>query len=394
MTWPGRARLLILVSLASLGWAFSFGLGAPLSSLWLKDAGRESWAIGLNTSCYYLGIAAAAPLVPRLMRRHNRACAVAGMLLDAATTAVFPLVTGDVAWHLLRVVGGVGTAMSIIPLETIVNHNAPPDRRARDFAVYAICVALGIGLGSVVGLALYPLSPEWTFALGGLVTLLATSLVWGAVPREHEPGEESDSKVSLSWRANVLSLGTAWAQGFLEGGTVTFLSLYLLSLGRSELAVSGLMGGLFAGVLVAQLPLAWLADRAGRLLVLLGCHAVVLAGLAVVPSLVSTAPLAFWLFVLGASCGALYPLGLALLGERVPAEGVARANAWYLACNCAGSLSGPLLIGVAIDALGLRAQFLAGSCAVALVIAAWLLVGRSEAATRSVAARSCRQVIQ
>ena len=377
MTLPGRARLLILVSLASLGWAFSFGLGAPLSSLWLKDASCDSWAIGLNTSCYYLGIAVAAPLVPRMMRRHNRVCAIAGMLLDAVTTAAFPLVSGAITWHLLRVVGGVGTAMSVIPMETIVNHNAPPDRRARDFAVYAVCVALGIGLGSVVGLALYPLSPRLTFALGGLVTLLATGVLWAAVPPTHEPGDAGDSKVSLSWRANVLSLGTAWAQGFLEGGTVTFLSIYLLSLGRSEMAVSGLMGGLFAGVLVAQLPLAWLADRAGRLIVLLACHAVVLAGLAFVPCLVSTAPLAFWLFALGASCGALYPLGLALLGERVPAEGVARANAWYLACNCAGSLTGPLLIGVAIDAFGLRAQFLAGSCAVALVIAAWILIGRS-----------------
>src|SRR5919204_630635 len=65
--------------------------------------------------------------------------------------------------------------------------------------------------------------------------------------------------------------------------------------------------------------------------------------------------IASWLFVVGACCAALYPLGLALLGERVPASGMARANAWYLACNCAGSLSGPVLIGLAIDALGQRA---------------------------------------
>ena len=73
----------------------------------------------------------------------------------------------------------------------------------------------------------------------------------------------------------------------------------------------------------------------------------------------------------GACCGALYPLGLALLGERVPADGLARANAWFLACNCAGSLSGPVLMGLAIDGFGTRALFAAGAGAVLLVLAAW-----------------------
>src|SRR5262245_25015603 len=137
MRLPDSRRLLVLVSLASLGWAFSFGLGASLAPLLLRDAGCDSWAIGLNTSLYYLGVAVTAPAVPRLMRRHNRACAVAGMLLDAATTAAFPLASAPAAWHLLRFAAGVGTALSLIPMETLVNHNAPPARRARDFGVYA-----------------------------------------------------------------------------------------------------------------------------------------------------------------------------------------------------------------------------------------------------------------
>ncbi len=380
MRLPDSRRLLVLVSLASLGWAFSFGLGAALAPLLLRDAGCSSWAIGLNTSLYYLGVAIAAPAVPRLMRRHNRACAVAGMLLDAATTAALPLAGGLAGWHLLRFVAGVGTALSLIPMETLVNHNAPPERRARDFGVYAFCVALGIGLGPVVGLPLYPAGPRLAFALGGAVTLLATALAWAAIPRGHDANECSDHTSSLEWRQNVLSLGTAWVQGFLEGGTLTFLSLYLLALGRSEAAVSGLMGGLFAGVLLAQLPLGWLADRFGRLRVVLACHGVLLAGLLYVPWLRATLPLAGWLFALGAACGALYPLGLALLGDRVPAEGMARANAWYLACNCAGSLSGPVVIGLAIDALGPRAQFLVGGCAVVAVLVAWAALGGRAAA--------------
>ncbi len=173
---------------------------------------------------------------------------------------------------------------------------------------------------------------------------------------------------------HLLSLGTAWAQGFLEGGTLTFLSIYLIGLGHGEDVVSGLMGGLFLGVILIQVPVAYLADRLGRLRVLLLCHLVLLAGLTSFPWCVRMGPLAAWLFVVGACCAALYPLGLALLGERVPTGSLARANAWYLACNCAGSLCGPVLIGLAIDAFGQRAQFAAGAVAVVVVLAAGLAV--------------------
>ncbi len=406
-------RTLALISVASLGWAFSFGLGAPLASLWLRDAGFSARAIGLNTSVYYLGVALTAPLVPWLMRRANRACVAVGMLLDALTTAAFPWCHGAAAWHLLRLIGGAGTALSLIPMETLVNRDAAPEHRARDFGVYAFCVALGIGLGSVVGLPLYPHVPRLAFALGGLVTLLAVVFAWKSVPaRDRQEQGAADSTDELPPVADqraltqpgsplrphigALGLGTAWVQGFLEGGTLTFLSIYLLSLNYTEAGVSTLMGGLFAGVIVAQLPLATLADRLGRLRVLLLCHALVLAGLTLVPLTRPAGLLGTWLFVLGACCGALYPLGLALLGERVRPESLAKANAWYLASNCAGSLSGPILLGLAIDAFGLAALFAVGGAAVVAVVAGWAVVawgtkeeapaempGRKESAQRN-----------
>jgi MFS family permease len=383
-----RSRTLALVSLASFGWAFSFGLGAPLASLWLRDAGFSARDIGLNTSAYYLGVALTAPLVPWLMRRANRRCVAVGMVLDAITTAAFPWCHGAAAWHLLRLVGGAGTALSLIPMETLVNHGAAPEHRARDFGVYAFCVALGIGLGSVVGLPLYPHFPRLDFALGGLVTLLAVAFAWRGVPARdgHDEaaesltsssralGDDRRSSVRMLPHLTVLGLGTAWVQGFLEGGTLTFLSIYLFSLKYTEGAVSTLMGGLFAGVILAQLPLAALADRLGRLRVLLSCHALVLAGLILVPLTRPPGLLGSWLFVLGASCGALYPLGLVLLGERTPPESLAKANAWYLASNCVGSLSGPIVLGLAIDVFDLPALFAVGGAAVVAVVGGWALL--------------------
>ncbi len=364
-----RNHALLCISLASLGWAFSFGLSTPLASLWLQAAGCSGWAIGLNTACYYLGVVLSAPFVPLLMGRANRLCVGVGMLLDAVGIACFPLVSSELAWHGLRWLCGVGTSLSLIPMETLVNHNALREHRARDFGFYAFCVALGIGLGSVVGLASSAAWPKLTFTLGGLVTILAIPLAWRPMPGSLQ-AEESSHSQAFPWRNEVLSLGTAWAQGFLEGGTLTFLSLYLLTLGYQEGGISLLLGALFAGVVVAQLPLAWLADRLGRQKILLLCHILLLTGLALTPFLHSMYLLGGMLFVLGACCGALYPLGLSFLGERVPTDSMARANAWYLTSNCLGSLSGPLVIGLLIDLFGIRAQFVAGGLAILMVLLA------------------------
>ena len=171
---------------------------------------------------------------------------------------------------------------------------------------------------------------------------------------------------------NRLSLGASWVQGFLEGGMLTFLSIYLLTLGYEEAQVGGLMAALFLGVVLFQTPSAWLADRFGRLRVLAAFHGVLLIGLACLPFCTGPVAVAAWLFVVGGCCAALYPLGLALLGERTPPAALARANAWYLACNCVGSLTGPVLIGAAIDYFHSQAAlFAVGMAAVASVLIFW-----------------------
>src|SRR5216683_1224661 len=129
MAASSSRRTLVVLCLASCGWAFSFGLGATLASPFLSDAGYDKTAIGLNTSIYYLGVAIAAVALPWLMRKLGRTCIVAGMLTDALTVALFPWAGGPVGWFGLRLVGGAATALSVIPMETMVNHNAPPARR-------------------------------------------------------------------------------------------------------------------------------------------------------------------------------------------------------------------------------------------------------------------------
>lgn len=368
---PSR-RLLFVLCVASSGWAFSFGLSVPLAALWLEQHGSSQKLIGLNSSAYYLGVAVASLVLPALMRRPGRRCVVAGMIVDGLTTALFPFGVSVPIWLGLRLVAGAATALSLIPMETLVNQHAPPEKRATDFGLYAFCVALGIGLGALVGVPLYPLAPHLAFALGGGVALASAALVWWGLPPQ-EIAEEQNTTSTLSFSANFLSYGTAWTQGVLEAGMFTFLSGYLLALGYSETGVSGFLGAMFLGVIAFQIPLAQLADRFGRTRMLLGCHVVVLGGVVVLPWLLGPVGLGASLFIVGACCAALYPLGLAVLGERVPPAAMGRANAWYLASNCAGSLLGPVLTGAAMDWFGRRALFAVAAGAVIVVVGVWRL---------------------
>jgi MFS family permease len=363
------SRSLLILCMASGCWAFGFGAAGPsgLCSLWLERAGCNETLIGLNTSLYYGGILIASLFVPAMMRAWGHRCVVAGMVVSGASVALFPWGGGLAGWLALRFVNGLAGALSLIPTETMVNRNASPEQRARNFGFYAFSVALGIALGILAGLQLLDAAPALPFLLGGAASVAGGLLMTGlSAQAAYSDEQQGPGRVKL--RHNVLSFGSAWSQGFLEGGMVAFLTIYLLFLGYSEEGASWLLGGTMIGVIVFQVPVAWLADRLGRLTVLFSCYAVVAVGLIAVPLSGHAAWIAVWLFLLGACSSAFYPLGLALLGERIPPSELARGNAWYLALNCLGSLVGPVVAGRAMDLFNKHALFAVGEGAVLLVL--------------------------
>jgi MFS family permease len=367
----GPRRALTMICLASAGWAFSFGLIAALASLWLAKEGWNQTVVGLNISCYYLGIALAALVVPRLMRRLGPGCVAAGCVLSGVTVVLFPWGGSLAGYFGLRLLNGAGAALSLIPLETYVNRDLPADHRARNFGFYACALAFGIALGTWVGLAGYASAPHLIFLFGGAVTVLTAILGLRGLPRFPEPPPEPQARGKVDFVRTFPGFGTGWLQGFMEGAMFAHLNIYLFKVGLSAGGVGWITSGIIVSVLAFQLPVTWLADRLGRTWVLLGCYAVVLVSLALAPMSDEAGWLAFWLFLAGAFSAAFYPLGLALLGERVPATGLARANAWFLAINCLGSLIGPSVTGAAMDHLGTRALFAAGVTTVLVVLAIW-----------------------
>jgi MFS family permease len=232
-------------------------------------------------------------------------------------------------------------------------------------------MALGIAAGTGLGLQYVADVPYLVFGLAGVPALAAGGLIAMCPASFVPPAEEGGDCPELTVRRNLLTYGSAWAQGFLEGGMVGHLAVYLLFLGMSEGATSWVVSGIMIGIIVSQVPVALLADRFGRTATLLACYAGTLAALTVMPFCGPSAYLVAALLAAGACSTAFYPLGVTLLGERLPPSALARGNARFLMVNCLGSLTGPAVAGAAMDLFGKPALFVSGQGAVLLVLATW-----------------------
>ncbi len=379
-------RSLLLLCLAGAGWSFSFGVCTQLATHWLDHAGVGDRDIGLNHALHYLGLILASLLAPRLIQRWGLRCSLAGLLICAASLAVLPWSGGLLGWHVLRFANGLASALALLPLETAVSRRSTDGERTRNFGFFNGCLILSFALGTWIGLSLFRPDSTLAFQVGALVPLLAAgALVWmSPALADDAPRAEAGSTEGLDWAKNFLCFGTAWVQGFLEAGLLAFLTKYLThTRGMSQEWAGGLMGAALAGVLLIQVPVGWLSLRLGKMPVLLGCCGLLAAGLVFIPMCTTNIGVGFWLFVLGASTGGLYPLGLSLLGDRVPPAVLVRAYAWYLALDCIGSVMGDLAMGQACQLWGDAALFGTGLAATGLVLglaAVLRLVGAGQLA--------------
>lgn len=375
-----NVRTLIVIGTVSACWAFSFGLGTQAVSHWLKSLELRDTTIGLNHSCYYFGLAVASFLVPAMTRRLGAVhCASLGMFLSAGTLAAFPWVDGEAAWYALRFFNGWAGAMSLVPLETLVSQQSAPESKTLNFGIYGVSLTLGGAFGIGLAPQCYGLGFPVVFALGSCLPLLAGVALSACLRPLEIDSAETEAPASLGFRRNFLSYGTAGAQGFLEGGMLAFLALFLQSRGFSPEHAGSLVSVATVGVLLFQVPISWAADRVGKTPMLLACHALVVLGLIAIPCVNDGILLAVFLFAFGGFSGAMYPLGLSLLSDRMPAQALARAYAWYLAIECVGSQTGAAAMGAARDHWGERSMFFVGLVPILLVLAGWTgLLARSR----------------
>ncbi|NIE74091.1 MFS transporter [Pantoea sp. Ap-967] len=344
------AGLLFAVSVVG----FSLGASLPLVSLRLHEAGAGTLEIGVISAIPAAGMMLSAFLVDACCRHLTRRtiyllsfslCTVSVALLDAAFDSLWLLAV-------LRLGLGIGMGIAIILGESWVNELCPDHNRGKIMALYATSFTGFQVLGPAL-LALLGADSPWIIGVVTCCYGLALLCILLTVPNDHvEHGDEGEKSFGLAgfFRVAPALCVAVLFFSFFDAVVLSLLPVYASSHGYAVAVAALMVTVVFAGDMVFQLPLGWLADRVERTGLHLVCGLVAMAIGIALPWLLQM-PGLLWpmLVLLGAVAGGIYTLALVLIGQRFKGQDLVTANASVGLLWGVGSLIGPLVSGAAMD---------------------------------------------
>jgi MFS family permease len=350
---PSTWRLLLPVFAACAAIGLQVGVALPLIPLALERQGADNLTIGIVAAGWGIGMLATASHIPRLAARFGTVPFIlAAVLAGSVLTVAYTLTNGPVAWFVLTVlqgaVGGVPWVVSEIWMNVVVEEK----RRGRVMGIYATMVALGMALGPFVlqVTGVYGPAPFLTCAALALLVALPLLPYWKkAPPIEHA----ADSGYMAVVVAAPLAMLAAVCCGLGEQVAFSFLPVYAVGAGVSAQTGALWLSAFVIGNVILQWPIGWMADHLDRRIVLAGCTAVSALLVVLLPAVSAQSPAIIGVIMLwGGISFAIYPVGLALLGQHFNGGDIARANTAFSMMYILGGLVGRPLAGAAMDAVG------------------------------------------
>jgi len=365
-----RAALPGLIALSGLA-GTSTGMFSPLIAALLTRAGVDEFGVGLASTLFFAALACVAPVAPACIARFGaRSTLATGVLIAALAGAALPWTAGLAAWSALRLAMGAGVALYMVASQTALNQLVDDAHRATSNGLQALAFGVGLGVGPVMGAALDRLSPTLAFAAAGAALGLGLPLALATLPRLGSRCPEARRPVL---GRIGLALHASLAYGAAEASLLALYPVYLLHAGADLHAVGIAFAAFVGGSLIATLPLAKLADRAGHGRVIAACG---LAAIGSVIGLVGSAPDHVWLWsaLCGASIGPVYALALADIGQRLGAAAdLASGNSAFTVAFSLGSMLAPVVTGWLMHAFGDAQVFSVTIVLFASLVLHWLI---------------------
>lgn len=351
VTSSWRALQPVFAACAAIG--LQAGVALPLVPLALERQGVDKLTIGIVTACWAIGMLAFGTRIPQLASRFGAVpVIVVSVVAGSIINVVYTLTSGPIAWGLLTflhgAVGGVPWVVSEIWMNVVVEEN----RRGRVMGVYSTMVAVGMALGPLVlqVVGVYGPAPFLTSAALALLVALPLLPHWHTAPRIRF---SKDSGFVTVVALAPLAMLAAFACGLGEQVAFSFLPVYAVGAGVSAETGALWLSVFVIGNIVLQWPISWMADHFDRRAVVAGCALVSAVLVGVLPMVPATSPAVVVNVLLwGGVSFAIYPVGLALLGQRFRGGDIARANTAFSMIYILGGLLGRPATGAAMDAIG------------------------------------------
>ncbi len=380
--WAYHLVLLIL-SLSAI--SITSSLTWPILSELLANRGYSDTAISINASVQFAGMIIVALMATRLIPRLGFVLSLAASFAVIAVSLFLLDVTRDYyAWLPVRFFLGAGVSLMFTAGDTWINQILDDRVRGRWLGVYTTIGMAGWAIGPMIGAAFDP-ETSWPFMFGIVAVVIASILfipthrIAFRFPETERKGTGPWTLVLVFLAAPTVLLSSAMF-GILEGGIQTFAHLYTMdilgkeyrTIGYAVIWVSSL------GAVFYQYPVGWLADKVDRGWLLVGCVLVLLATTILLHFAIEGGTHAWWtlpglcLWALvslwGGSMGAIFTVGITLLGQRFTSVDLVAANAVFSVLFGVGGMIGPILVGFSMDGIGPAGFIVSISAAIFLYV--------------------------
>jgi MFS family permease len=327
------------------------GLSLPLLSLIMERNGVSATMNGANAMFGAVAMLVATPFIPALAARFGTVRFLIACYVVAAFSFLGFRATNDLAfWFVLRFAMNAALQGLFLVSEVWINQIATDAMRGRFIAIYASLVSAGFAIGPIMIQFLG--TTGWAPFVAGAAMMLLGIAPLIAARRVVPPVEHAGARAMWGF---VFSSPSAAAAGLTYGAleicAANFLTVYAVRLGSTEASATLLITAWGLGNMLLVPPLAWLADKSDRRFVLILCGGVGVIGAVLLPFAGGTGWWALTLvFIWGGFVAAIYALGLTHLGANFRGSQLAAANAAFSILYALGTLAGPGLGGIAIDA--------------------------------------------
>jgi MFS family permease len=348
-----RQRSLVAVIASMVIVNLVYGITLPLLSLILDSQGISKTMIGMSIVAQASAGVVLAPLMSRMIMRIGAARVMQWAALVAAVALLaLGLFQNVYAWFPIRFLLGASGALLWAASETVINELADDEWRGRIIGVYGSAGSAGFAIGPLV---LIMLGTE------GLLPFVITAAIVAAASlplfwlRNESIADSGDRQTNLLRIFKIVPyiflLIVAYAAAV--EAYIAFFPLFGIHIGLGEARSLSLLTMFAVGGIVLQLPLGWLADHMNRHKLLLLCLVMTIAGFLTLSLFVShTVGGPMFAFALGGVEGMIYTLGMILLGQRFRGAELAAASVLYTGMWGLGTMLGPVIVGVGMDAFG------------------------------------------
>ena len=329
------------------------GLQGTLIGIRGEIEGFSTIELSIVMSAYFVGFLGASQLVPELIRRvgHVRVFAALASFISAVLIA-YPLLTNPIFWSLGRVVIGFCYCGVYITAESWLNNSVDNEKRGQALSLYMIVQMVGI------------VSAQGVLALGNpngyslfIIISILVSISFAPILLSISPAPAFERTKLMTLSRLFTSSPLACVGMFLLGGVFSaqfgMSAVFGAQIGLSLSQISLFVASFYIGAMIFQYPIGWVSDKMDRRLLILLISAASATGSASAYFAGGYFfALVFAAFLVGGLTNPLYSLLIAHANDFIEYENMASAAAGLLFVNGVGAVSGPIIIGYAMNAYG------------------------------------------